>query len=838
MAELLAPAGERDAGYAALEYGADAVYLGLDRFSARAEAVNFTPDALAEFVEYAHSLTPRRRVYCTLNTLVQDRELPDAGLTLFDAARCGVDAIIVQDAGVAALVRERFPTLSLHASTQMAIHNLDGALAAKRLGFRRVTLARELTLSEVGGIVQGVGPGMEVETFIHGTLCYSYSGLCLFSSMTTGRSGNRGRCVYSCREAAACGGRGETAHPFSLKDMALGTRVLDLVNAGVASLKIEGRKKSPLYVAATVDYYRKILDGKLEPGEAEEYEARLKTIFARPWTKLFIDSPKNPEAADPQVVGHRGSAIGTVKSLVRTPAGPGILFAPSMPVERHDGLQIDVPGQARPFGFPVSHLYRVSQSSFASVFAAKAGETLAAALPDDAPPLSSGLSLYLSSSQSVKRSYPFSKPKPGLFAPKYNIAVAVTITPQEGGVTLPVTVRCTAVMSLPLSWRVDGAETSVVSADVCARLDAFPARDAAGAEKAAQTAFSRLGESRFALDEWRFENPGCVFIRPGEWNRLRRELLESIQRQLEEREASVRRALSASIAPVERAPRRVPCDDKPEWGVAVDSIRDMAAFTAGDFEGLGEVVVGVSHNHALVNQNELMTLARTIGNEKIRLALPVIMRGEEAERIREHVDLLFEAGFTRWLVPGWAGWLWLAGKKDVDMAADWSLYVFNRRAANALLEHGFSACTLSPEDSRGNMQSLLSDYGERAWVVAYLDVPLFISAACAHAHLGLCSPKKNGAMPCPAGNHPLEIHMERSGGAIIIPDGCGSIVLGAKPFSLAGKIPALVKSGARRFRMDLRWKPRSPEATAQLWRSAKNRVLPEGGIGNIERGVV
>ncbi|MDR1744592.1 MAG: U32 family peptidase, partial [Planctomycetota bacterium] len=180
--ELLAPAGQPDAAYAAFRYGADAVYLGLDRFSARAEAVNFTPDQLDEAVAYAHSLSPQRRVYLALNTLVQEHELPGAATSLALAAEAGVDAVIVQDLGVARIARERFPGLALHASTQMAIHNPEGVRAAKHLGFSRVTLARELTLDELREIARiASNEGIETEVFIHGTLCYSYSGLCLFS---------------------------------------------------------------------------------------------------------------------------------------------------------------------------------------------------------------------------------------------------------------------------------------------------------------------------------------------------------------------------------------------------------------------------------------------------------------------------------------------------------------------------------------------------------------------------------------------------------------------------------------------------------------------------------
>ncbi|MBN2714072.1 MAG: U32 family peptidase, partial [Planctomycetes bacterium] len=268
--ELLAPAGEPESGYAALHYGADAIYLGLSRFSARAVAVNFSLDELDEIVAYAHSLSEPRRVYVTVNTVIKNSELPDIVRLLGSIAELQVDAVIVQDLGVARIVRKHFPSLRLHGSTQMAIHNLVGAQMLRELGYDRVTLARELTMEEIENISSL--SGLEVECFVQGALCYSYSGLCMFSSMTNGRSGNRGRCAYSCREMAK-GRGGLCGYPFSLKDMTAASFVSRMKASGIASLKIEGRKKSPLYVATAVNYYRKMLDGKLTQEEARELEA-------------------------------------------------------------------------------------------------------------------------------------------------------------------------------------------------------------------------------------------------------------------------------------------------------------------------------------------------------------------------------------------------------------------------------------------------------------------------------------------------------------------------------------------------------------------------------------
>lgn len=281
--ELLAPAGSLEAGYAALHYGADAVYLGLTKFSARAGAENFTPEELDEFTAYAHTLG--RKVFVALNTVLTEaeaRELPEIFAVL---RRTRVDALIVQDLGVFYLAKKMLPGVELHASTQMAVHNAEGAKFLQRLGFKRVVLARELSLREIQAVAEAA-PDLDLEVFVHGALCYSYSGQCLFSALEYGKSANRGRCVYPCRAefaveeendnrgaredryglAGGCGGL--RSHLFSMKDLALEEAVLKIP---ALSLKIEGRKKSPLYVAAVTNYYRHILDGrKKDLKEAED----------------------------------------------------------------------------------------------------------------------------------------------------------------------------------------------------------------------------------------------------------------------------------------------------------------------------------------------------------------------------------------------------------------------------------------------------------------------------------------------------------------------------------------------------------------------------------------
>lgn len=273
LPELLAPAGSPEALEAAFLAGADAVYLGGSRFNARLNAHNFDTAELREAVTHAHRMGGQ--VYLTLNTLTWDRELSDALDAAYEAAVAGVDALIIADVGAAALIRRALPGLPLHASTQLSGHNAAVGEVLAPFGFSRFVIARETSLSDLAVAV--ANNPLEVEVFIHGALCVSHSGQCLFSSVVGGRSGNRGECAQPCRLPYGCaqcsskparGNRhpasrseGEN-YPLSLKDLSLAAHVPALIEAGVSSLKIEGRMKSPGYVSGVTAIWRKLLDEK------------------------------------------------------------------------------------------------------------------------------------------------------------------------------------------------------------------------------------------------------------------------------------------------------------------------------------------------------------------------------------------------------------------------------------------------------------------------------------------------------------------------------------------------------------------------------------------------
>ena len=330
--ELLAPAGEPRALRAALAAGADAVYFGLDRWSARAFAGNFAGETVVEAVELAHLYDAR--AYLALNTLLKDAEVEPALAALEAPYLAGLDALIVADLGFAARVREAFPDLPLHASTQLNTHSSSQLEALAGLGFSRAILARELSLEEIAVLD---AHGLELEAFVHGALCYGYSGDCLLSSMVGCRSGNRGRCSQACRlrygmerlgghakSGAAGGAAGVNAEAddlvrvMSTSDLAAIAVLPRLLAAGVTSFKLEGRMKDAAYVGVTTAVYRDALDAaRADPAHYRvdpEWSERLEQSFSRSFTTAHLEG-RHSEVRSGGRGGHRGVLVGRVSRV-------------------------------------------------------------------------------------------------------------------------------------------------------------------------------------------------------------------------------------------------------------------------------------------------------------------------------------------------------------------------------------------------------------------------------------------------------------------------------------------------------------------------------------------
>ena len=304
MAEILAPAGDAAAFEAALGAGADAIYLGLQDFSARKAAANFTLENLADYTARAHVLGAK--VYVALNTLVKDGELEAFFSCALRAWNAGADALILQDVFLGKLLKQAYPSMELHLSTQAGVCNVYGARLAKRCGFSRVILAREATLADIAA----VAAEMEAECFVQGALCTCFSGQCYFSSVIGGNSGNRGLCKQPCRKRYSIDRSGfdSPAYRLSLSDLCMGEDALRLLGAGVYSLKIEGRMRSAAYVGAAVRYYRGILDGNADGRSLSD----LRRAYNRGnYTRGYaFGQDKNLISA--AVQGHMGEKVGVI----------------------------------------------------------------------------------------------------------------------------------------------------------------------------------------------------------------------------------------------------------------------------------------------------------------------------------------------------------------------------------------------------------------------------------------------------------------------------------------------------------------------------------------------
>ena len=655
--ELLAPAGDIEAGYAALYYGADAVYLGLQKFSARATAVNFTEENLNPFVGYAHSLG--RKVYAAINTVVQERELTDLLLSLDICSRCHVDGIILQDLGVAQLIKKQYPELELHASTQMAVHNKEGALALQKLGFSRVVLARELTLKEIKEIA--AIPDLETEVFIHGALCYSYSGLCLFSSFESGRSANRGKCLYPCR-ATFEGDCGEK-HYFSMKDMALKEDILKLP---VTSLKIEGRKKSALYVAAVTDYYRHILDGN---GADYEKEENIKQIFSRPWTTFHLNG-KNKDVIDRDFVGHRGLPIGKIAQV----KNHHIIMTPTHTVARYDGLQIDIAGQEKPFGFSVQSL----RSNGKNVFEVKAGEQAEIQIPPLSDKIQKGQNVYLASSTKVKGSYDYTKPKSGRFLQRIPLDIKVIIDENS-----------LQAYYLNYQAKVSGQFTPATVVDKT--------------EQAVHNAFNKTGDTVFTLRKLDIINPKGLFAPLSMLNDLRRQLYAQIK--IEQK--------FGTLPVIENAYKHA----QTQWIIKTD---DVSCLQNLDFDNLAEIIV-------LLNPQMKTEALRNLPKNKVRLALPAVCR--KPDEFTPLIRSLLGSGHKKWEIANYWG-LSVLPEKGIELSFDAPLYILNSQAMQTAKELGAKRITFSVEDTLSNMQMLNENAILPTTLVVYQDTPLFISASC------------------------------------------------------------------------------------------------------------
>ena len=679
---------------AAFDAGADAVYCGLDNHSARAFAANFSVRELRELIRVAHSRG--KKVYVAFNTVIDECDMENAIDELASLADARPDALIVQDLGVARICRNHFPELELHASTQLVAHNLEGVMALGRLGFSRVVLSRELSLEEIAAIAKRCG-NIELECFIHGALCYSISGLCLFSAIEKGRSGNRGRCAYCCRQQYA-NEKGEKTLPFSMRDLRLGAEAAKLVECGVSSLKIEGRMKNELYVASVTKYYRDILD---RAPKRSVSESDLETVFSRRTTQLYFNGRAGCEAqaVDGESLGHIGTEIGTVKRVTKDREGRAWLrFHTLRALERHDGLQFRIEEGDKPAGFGISDMRKAI--SRVNVFETPAGSDVEILLPDDrtddkcnvdfAKALKPGMKVYCSMSNAVKRMFPAPSYRPGDY---------------KG--------------DLKTDLKVDISEGKLSVAGKCGELEAYveasgPFDEAKNPGKTAEAiakAFGKTGESDYLPGEIELADESRRFVPMAVWNEVRRELYGKLD--VMRMEKIRKRAESAKSEDASGNSGNAEIKTlKVNFG---DNIPE------GEWD---EVIVAITKDDTMDNQ-WYSSLKERMG-DKIRLATGVYTSEPDYQKLRRTIKNFIRGGVVKWEASDLATLSTLKECGIEDITADWTLYAFNAQALKLLSELGVRRFVASPENSRDNLQ-FLAESGYDVEFLAQQSTPLFIS---------------------------------------------------------------------------------------------------------------
>ncbi len=505
--ELLAPAGGMEALIAAVENGADAVYLGARAFSARGYASNFSKEELEEAIDYAHLRGVK--VYVTLNTLLKDGEMKDALKLLSCLREMGADAIIIQDLGLISLARKYLPDLPLHASTQMTLHNSEGVEFLKRLGIERVVLSRELSLEDIKLIKEK--SGIEIEIFIHGALCISYSGQCLLSSLIGGRSGNRGYCAQPCRKKYRlyCDGKQiktSGSYLLSPRDLNTSSGLSALLEAGIESFKIEGRMKRPEYVAGVVRIYRRLIDRYFENPSgyfvSEEEQETLTQLFNRDFTQGYFFENPLAELMSRENPHNRGIPAGTVIGYDRHQNRIRVKL--SRTLRLGDGIMVEN-AETRPEdkGKIISSMY----TEKGPVYSAGKGEVVELPFDSKAP---SGSTVYRTHDKKLMDSLK-KQSESGSLRPKIPAFITVTVISGKP-IRLEIKDRDSNAVTVESEYLVEKAEKQPTSkAQIKKQL-------------------SKLGNTLFEAYKFNVNLEGDIFVPMGQLNELRTKAILQLEK--------------------------------------------------------------------------------------------------------------------------------------------------------------------------------------------------------------------------------------------------------------------------------------------------------------------
>lgn len=730
MVELLAPAGSREALVAAVENGANAIYLAGNAFGARAYASNFDREALREAIHFAH--LRKVAIHVTVNTIVADEEMEPLRDYLRFLYEAGADAVLVQDLGVARVAHETVPDLPLHASTQMSVSSLEGVRALAELGFTRVVLARELSLKEIRYICAHAP--VEIETFMHGALCVCYSGQCLMSSMIGGRSGNRGRCAQPCRlpytlvDEKGQDVLGDKAGSYLLSPRDLSTIdvIPDLIEAGVSSLKIEGRMKRPEYVATVVRTYREAIDtyyaGK---GYAVTQEERddLAQIFNRDFTTAYLEGRPGKAMMSDRRPNNRGLLIGRVTAYDWDARIVTVKLSGRL------GLGDQVDFWVKVGGRVTATISSLRDAKGREVEEGQAGDTVSFAIPSAVRDHDRVFKVYDARlMERAKETYASG-------APVRRIPVAIVVRAAIGE---PLTVAiCDGE-----GHRAEG-KTDFIGES---------ARKRPLSEEIIRKQVSRLGTSVYEMQSLTCEIEGEVMVPMSEINEARRKAVEALDAlRLKEIEAREHRPEPKFTDRIAR-----PTPKKAHFLVAVDTLGKAEAALAAGADGI--LFGGESYEHRVIAPEEYeraWQMAREAG-ARIDFNTPRIVHDGQ----QKHVERLL-AAFAAFPpdavhVHNIAMLALVRRLTDFAIHADYSLISYNKQTLAFLKDYGASGATLSPELTAKEIRQLAKESPLPLTCIVHGRLELMVSNYCVTgSFLGGCG-EGPCTQPCTRGHFALK----------------------------------------------------------------------------------
>lgn len=814
--ELLAPAGDRLCLIAAIENGADAVYFGLERHNARARATNFDGDGLPEVMALLH----RRGVrgYVTLNTLVFPRELPDLEEIIRGVAEAGVDAVIVQDLGLARLIRAITSDLEIHASTQMSITSSEGVRLAAELGCSRVILARELSLSEIGKIRKNAA--LPLEVFVHGALCVAYSGQCLTSEALGGRSANRGECAQACRlpYEIVCDGEvhelGNIQYLLSPQDLAAFELIPQLIDLGIASLKIEGRLKTPEYVANITQHYRAAIDSAWET-RTVELDARaireMELSFSRGFSHGFLDGNNHKVLVKGDHAKKRGIYLGRVSSV----SGSGVRLDVAAPVKPGDGLVFDGDEAAGVIeqGGRVYEVFRFLERANGHSQALQAEVQ--------------GVSAGQAELRFGQRDLDVRKVHPGQRVwktddPELTRRLRKTFDgPPHRTVDLDLAVTAVTGQPLRIEGRTStGFHAAAVSESVLSKADRLPAT-----EELFQDQLNRLGGTCYRLGSVAVALVGEPMVPKSLLNAVRRDLIGRL-----DEAAAVQPRVDLARDPVLPALRHALAQG---WDPVVHaSVPSLSALCRTTAQVEAAITAGIATIYVeyqdIKGYTEAIELAHR-GSAEIFIATPRIEKPGEANIF----GFLTRLGADGILVRN-AGGLSYCAERGIPFVADFSMNAANELTVEYLKKRGARRVTASYDLSFEQLEDLMEAVPP-SWleIVIHQQIPMFHMEHCVFcAFLSPGTDATNCGRPCDdhdvklrdrvGKEHPLKADV-----------GCRNTLYNAVPQTAAEYLPRILARGVRHLRVE--FLDDGPEAVTETLQLYQETIAGKREAGTLWR---